>query len=529
MGMEGILKRKISIFRGYQDRWFVLTEDGLMRQHDNKPSNASQKAKWEMNIMLADIDKKKDGLRFNITSNNGQSIKLKAQSDDERDTWIECFKKCNSLKEEDNEEVFTGDSNQEASYDELEPNEGTRKRMESDADILEKFKEMTISKKKKDYSMVAAIDFGSAYSGCAFSTKNSFMKNPLDICTRGLDQKGNASSKVPTVLLLNPDRKCVAFGHQAEDQYTALLEKTPDEAHKWYYFSRFKMQLYNNMKLKKSMTIKDITGKNEMKAVDVFAFCIEYIWNTVFRRVKEQITNLNEENIHWVLTVPAIWNEDARQFMLEAAKKAGIDEESLTLVLEPEAAAFCCKNDEIQRRASSYRPVERLGSFDTGAKFLVVDLGGGTVDITSNEILESGQLKEIHSASGGPWGGNTINTRIWKLLRGIFGDKVVTKFIAEHRDDYLELARKVELIKRTVTSEGKMTLEIERSLIIEAKNSNPDTIAEEYKDKVKLIKNKLIFSTDVVLQIFKDGIDKIIVMCKIYWMNLKQKEFQLSF
>lgn len=32
--MEGILKRKISIFRGYQDRWFVLTEDGLMRQHD---------------------------------------------------------------------------------------------------------------------------------------------------------------------------------------------------------------------------------------------------------------------------------------------------------------------------------------------------------------------------------------------------------------------------------------------------------------------------------------------------------------
>lgn len=119
-------------------------------------------------------------------------------------------------------------------------------------------------------------------------------------------------------------------------------------------------------------------------------------------------------------------------------------------------------------------------------------------------------MKEIHSASGGPWGGNTINTRIWKLLRGIFGDKVVTKFIAEHRDDYLELARKVELIKRTVTSEGKMTLEIERSLIIEAKNSNPDTIAEEYKDKVKLIKNKLIFSTDVVLQIFKDGIDKII-------------------
>ncbi|XP_052079326.1 heat shock 70 kDa protein 12A-like isoform X2 [Mytilus californianus] len=269
------------------------------------------------------------------------------------------------------------------------------------------------------------------------------------------------------------------------------------------------MQLYNNMKLKKSMTIKDITGKNELKAVDVFAFCIEYIWNTLFRRIKEQIANLNEENIHWVLTVPAIWNEDARQFMLEAAKKAGIEEERLTLALEPEAAAFCCKSDEIQKRATGQ--VGRFGSFDTGARFLVVDLGGGTVDITSNEILESGQLKEIHSASGGPWGGNIINTRIWKLLRGIFGDKTVTKFIAEHRDDYLELARKVELKKRTVSSDGKMRLEIPRSLIIEANKSNPDTFAQEYKDKVKLIKNMLIFSPDVVLQIFKDGIDKIII------------------
>ncbi|XP_071148616.1 heat shock 70 kDa protein 12A-like [Mytilus edulis] len=505
--MEGILKRKISIFRGYQDRWFVLTDDGLIKQYEKKPSNASQKAKWEMNIMLADINKKKDGLRFNITSNNGLSIKLKAQSDDEREKWIECFKKYNSLDAEDDKDVFASD--QEATYDEPEPKQGTRKRKDSDADILESFKEMTISKKKKDYLMVAAIDFGSAYSGCACSTKNSFMKNPLDISMIGLDQQGNASLKVPTVLLLNPDKNFVAFGHKAEDQYTDLLEKTPDEAHKWYYFSRFKMQLYNNMKLKKSMTIKDITGKNELKAVDVFAFCIEYIWNTLFCRVKELITTLNEEDVHWVLTVPAIWSEDARQFMIEAAKKAGIDGERLSLTLEPEAAAFCCKSDETQRRAS--RPVGNIGSFDTGARFLVVDLGGGTVDITSNEILDSGQLKEIHSASGGPWGGNTINSKIWKLLRGIFGDKTVSKFIAEHRNDYLELARTVELKKRTVTSDGKMRLEIPRSLIIETQKSNPDTIAEEYKDKVKLIKSMLIFSPDVVLQIFKDGIDKIIM------------------
>ncbi|CAG2234342.1 unnamed protein product [Mytilus edulis] len=50
-----------------------------------------------MNIILADIDKKRDGKCFNLTSNQGQKIKLKAQSDDEREKWIKCFKKINHI------------------------------------------------------------------------------------------------------------------------------------------------------------------------------------------------------------------------------------------------------------------------------------------------------------------------------------------------------------------------------------------------------------------------------------------------
>lgn len=73
--------------------------------------------------------------------------------------------------------------------------------------------------------------------------------------------------------------------------------------------------------LKKSLTIKDISGKKEMKAVDVFAACIEYLKNATFTRAKEQIPSLEEEEIHWVLTVPAIWTEAARQFMIDAAEK----------------------------------------------------------------------------------------------------------------------------------------------------------------------------------------------------------------
>ena len=69
------------------------------------------------------------------------------------------------------------------------------------------------------------------------------------------------------------------------------------------------------------MAITDITGKKSMKAVDVFAFCIEYIKESIFGRAKEQIAELEEEDVHWVVTVPAIWDEAARQFMIDAANK----------------------------------------------------------------------------------------------------------------------------------------------------------------------------------------------------------------
>jgi hypothetical protein len=41
----------------------------------------------------------------------------------------------------------------------------------------------------------------------------------------------------------------------------------------------------------------------------------------------------------------------------------------------------------------------------TGTRYMVVDCGGGTVDITVHEMVsEAGNLLELHRASGGPYG-----------------------------------------------------------------------------------------------------------------------------
>lgn len=98
---------------------------------------------------------------------------------------------------------------------------------------------------------VAAIDFGTSYFGYAWSSKEDF-KNYQDKTDKepkiytnppwNSGGRGFFSEKTPTSLLLNSDRKLVAFGYDAENQYADLSQ---DEKHSdYYFFQRFKMNLH---------------------------------------------------------------------------------------------------------------------------------------------------------------------------------------------------------------------------------------------------------------------------------------------
>lgn len=68
----------------------------------------------------------------------------------------------------------------------------------------------------------------------------------------------------------------------------------------------------------------DIRGK-KMPAIDVFAISIKYLKHEFLTEFKERnllasILPLNK-NVTWVLTVPATWDEPAKQFMEEAAER----------------------------------------------------------------------------------------------------------------------------------------------------------------------------------------------------------------
>ena len=66
--------------------------------------------------------------------------------------------------------------------------------------------------------------------------------------------------------------------------------------------------------------IEDETGKT-MEAMIVFEHGIRYLKNHALSTINTQGKCVDEMDIHWVLTVPAIWSEGAKQFMREAAQK----------------------------------------------------------------------------------------------------------------------------------------------------------------------------------------------------------------
>ena len=108
---------------------------------------------------------------------------------------------------------------------------------------------------QEDHLMVAAIDFGTTYSGYAFSFRYDFENDPLKVSANSwtAGSGGLMSHKTPTTVLIDDSGELDAFGYEAEDRYTELADDDAHGGH--YYFRRIKMMLFdpktvNNNQLK---------------------------------------------------------------------------------------------------------------------------------------------------------------------------------------------------------------------------------------------------------------------------------------
>jgi hypothetical protein len=113
----------------------------------------------------------------------------------------------------------------------------------------------------------------------------------------------------------------------------------------------------------------EIFSNPNWKHEDPFTFVSDYL-----KKVVEYVTNVLystegilrvQQDIKYVLTVPAAWSDNARNLLRKAA--ASVDIRGPHLVTEPEAAALYCLKSR------------READLNVGDCFLMCDAGGATV------------------------------------------------------------------------------------------------------------------------------------------------------
>ncbi|KAE9570356.1 hypothetical protein CGMCC3_g13508 [Colletotrichum fructicola] len=263
---------------------------------------------------------------------------------------------------------------------------------------------------RNDDILVIGIDFGTTFSGVAWSTAADFARNEINLVT-SWPGSGTQEAKAPTELFYEYGQ--VMWG------YDIPLDADPI---RW-----FKLLLVKDEDLTKELRnseplvhARKFVDETEKKPVELIADYLRALFEHtlyVIRKARGQSV-LDALRFHVVITVPAIWQDYARQDMEQAAEMAGImdsrpaGQTKLTFAPEPEAAAL----------STLYESGRNLNKGDV---FVICDAGGGTVDLITYEVTNNKPLaiKEVGEGTGGLCGGVFIDKAFEKACRDRLGRK----------------------------------------------------------------------------------------------------------
>lgn len=277
--------------------------------------------------------------------------------------------------------------------------------------------------KTKNGDIVVAVDFGTTRTAVAYSIVGNADKviNVLPPGKAGSLVQGD--HKTPTSLLMDGDR-AMAFGYRAEEKFAESGYRQPD----WRLFKTFKMELY-----KASTPDPDVQSMGNRGSLPLSRILMEslnYMKNITINHLKDTTVLMsgNPSDVSWVLTLPAIWSQYAKAMMRKAAFQAGLipqeNSDRLMLVLEPECAAIASQ------------------MWGLGTRFLIADCGGGTLDITSHEVVQPFplKLKEIGLPSGGPFGAKEVDRKFFEFISSFLGADKYYQLEKDHATELFELS-----------------------------------------------------------------------------------------
>ncbi|KAF4989743.1 hypothetical protein FGRMN_8930 [Fusarium graminum] len=256
-----------------------------------------------------------------------------------------------------------------------------------------------------DRKIIVGIDFGTTYSGVAWaesrnpSRRTCITQWPVSSTNR----EGESSDKVPTKLRYN--------GSTIEWGFSIPITAPQDEVIEW-----FKLDLDPSLQAMGQTVTADGArgGRNVDTLVTDFTSQLgDHLLYTLREKLGDSI--VSSTPLEFVVTVPAIWSDLAKDKTKKACQKASglsTSQQQVHLVSEPEAAAIYALHG-----------LDPHG-LKAGDTIVVVDAGGGTVDLISYTITGLKPVLEVQEAapgSGALCGSTFLNMRFAKYLRGKLG------------------------------------------------------------------------------------------------------------
>ncbi|KAI1210146.1 uncharacterized protein F4807DRAFT_459977 [Annulohypoxylon truncatum] len=253
--------------------------------------------------------------------------------------------------------------------------------------------------------IIVGIDFGTTFTGIGWaeSERNNGQQVLINDWPSSRESQGGSSSPKAPTKLRYLDSGEIEWGFQI-----------PDDAQPRDILSLFKLGL----EIDRYRNSVDVIGKSldfdnvDQNITDYLAGVFEYFMKVMQRQIGNGL--LHNSTLHFVLTVPAIWGEAARQRTTKAFERIpNLPKDHLTtLFSEPEAAATAALRD--------------LNNHDlrVNDSFVVVDAGGGTVDLityTITSLFPGLEVAEATEGTGDFCGSSRLNDRFIQFLTSRLG------------------------------------------------------------------------------------------------------------
>ncbi|CAB4437275.1 unnamed protein product [Rhizophagus irregularis] len=326
---------------------------------------------------------KKDNDQLNSEEDSDEEDSDKEDSDKE-DSDGEDYNRLGS--EENNDKVSSEENNSPEENNSLEENNNP------------------LSPEDSNIRVVVGLDFGTTYSGFAYC----HIDEERNLCSNDIWHGETGYLKTNTVLQYDAEfNKVKCWGAPALAKKKSRRVRKQNNSEGSIPVELFKLHL------------GDLSDEVKPKLpVDYKKAITDYL-----REIGEVIKDIIKtrwplddyfKNILLVITVPAEFSDKSKAIMRVCAFNAGLIKEecstNLQFTTEPEAAAVYCMKNLGQNFARA------------GTNFMIVDCGGGTVDLTTRKIINDKQLGELTERTGDFCGSTFIDAEFIKYLRKILGD-----------------------------------------------------------------------------------------------------------